>query len=123
MNVPGANLLALALSIITPQTVQYYAFTARTTNAAGLRVADFAEAVDIQGSFQPVPRDLYHELGLDLNKNYAMFYSVTLIRDVTRDRTGDQLGFNSKRWQVLSANDWHAVDGWNGVLCVEVPAP
>jgi hypothetical protein len=121
--IPGANLLRMALTAIAPQTVEYYAYTSRTLNAVGMYVTTFAEPVDVQGSFQPVPRALYQQLGLDFTKNYAMFYATQQLGDVTRDRTGDQLAFNGKRWQIEAANDWHAVDGWNGVLCIEVPAP
>lgn len=121
--IPGSNLLNLALQAITPTTVSYYAYVTRETNAIGFRVTEFAEPVDIIGSLQPVPRMLYQQLGLDFTKNYVMFYSSQPIKDVTRDRTGDQLGYAGKRYQVEAANDWHSIDGWNGVICVEVPAP
>ena len=123
MNIPGANLLNMALSIITPQVVQYFAATGRTTNAAGMRVTSYAPSMDISGSFQPIPRTLNHQLGLDLQADYAMFYSSQLIADVGRDRSGDQIQFAGGRWQAVSANDWTPVDGWNGLLFVKVPVP
>lgn len=121
--IPGMNLLNLALTVIAPATVTYYAYTSRALNAAGVYITTFAAGVDIVGSVQPVPRQLYADMGLDYTRNYVMLYADTPIGDVTRDRTGDQIGFNGKRWQVESANDWQAIDGWSGVLCVEVPAP
>jgi hypothetical protein len=121
--IPGANLLSMALTIIQPATVQYYAFISRALNAAGVYITTFDAPVPIQGSLQPIPRSLYADMGLDFNRNYAMLYADTPVGDVTRNRTGDQIGFDGRRWQVESANDWQAVDGWSGVLCVEVPAP
>lgn len=121
--IPGSDILAMALTVIDATTVRLYEFTGRSTTAAGMRVATFADPVDIVGSLQPVPRAMYQQLGLDFNKNYVTFYSSKSIKDVTRDRTGDQLEYDGKRWQVESSNDWLSVDGWNGVLCVQVPAP
>lgn len=121
--IPGSNLLNMALSVIAPATVQYYAYVSRETNGIGLIVTTYADPVNVVGSLQPVPRALYQQLGLDLRKNYYMFYSSQAIADVTRDRTSDQLGFMDKRFQVDSSNDWYAIDGWNGVLCIEIPTP
>jgi hypothetical protein len=123
MNIPGVNLLALAQSVIGTQTVTYYRFTGRTNNTIGQFVSSFAEPVEIQGSFQPVSRQKYAEYGLDVTRNYAWFYSTTPIADVNRDRAGDQLVFDGKRFEVSGANDWSAIDGWNGVLVVQVSNP
>lgn len=123
MNVPGSNLLKLALQAITPSTVKYYAYVSRTINAIGLYETTFAASVDILGSVQAVPQSMYQQLGLDFTKNYVMFYSTQLIGEVTRDRTGDQFEFGGKRWQVESSNNWHAIDGWNGLLAIHVPEP
>jgi hypothetical protein len=122
MSTPGSNILKQALSAIASTPVQYFAFVSRVGNAIGLLETTFAAPVTIRGSWQPVPRAMYEKLGLDFTKNYVTFYSVQFIGDVSRDRTGDNFEFNGKRWQVESSNDWQAIDGWNGVLCVEVPA-
>lgn len=123
MNIPGANLLALAHTVIGFQTVKHYVETSRTNNAIGQFVTAFADPVDIQGSFQPVPRQKYAEMGLDATKIYATFYSSTPIADVDRNRSGDQLEFDGKRWEIAGTNDWTAIDGWNGVLVVRVRNP
>ncbi|MGJ0509057.1 MAG: phage collar protein [Methylocystis sp.] len=119
---PGSNLLAQALTVIAPQLAQYWAATGREVNTVGIYVTSFAEPVDVYGSIQPVPRALYEKYGLDFNKNYVTFYTTRAIDDVFRGRSGDQLTFGGKRWQVESSNDWQFVDGWNGLLCIEVTA-
>lgn len=123
MNIPGVNLLALAQTVIGTQAVQYFRFLSRTNNAIGQFVSSFAAPVTINGSFQPVPRQKYAEMGLDMARDYAYFYSTTPIEDVGRDRAGDQLVFNGFRWEVSGRNDWTAIDGWNGVLVVRVTNP
>lgn len=118
MRVPGSNLLNMALRVIARQTVSYFVFTGRVLNSYGQDIPTYADPIQITGSFQAVPRQLYEKYGLDLQKTYYTFYSSTNIIDVGRDTAGDQLSFNNQRFQVESGNDWFATDGWKGVLCV-----
>lgn len=120
MSVPGSNLLNLALTVIAPQTVIYYKALQRTLNNVGQDVTLYAPAVNLEGSFQTVPKNLYETYGLDFQKTYATFYTSTNIIDIQRDVSADQIIFNGKRYQCESNNDWFAVDGWMGVLCVMV---
>jgi hypothetical protein len=115
------NLLNMALTVIAPQAVEYYANTGRTTNAIGIDVAAYAAPVPMRGSLQPVPRTLYQANGLDYEKNYYTFYTPNNVLDVRRDVSGDQITYNGMRLQVLASNDWFPQDGWVGVLCVQVP--
>jgi hypothetical protein len=118
--VPGSNLLRLALTVIAPQIVNYYEFIDRVTNDVGIDESKYAEPVTIFGSVQPIPRSMYELLGLDLQKVYINFYSTHPVIDLARDISGDRIGFNGKLYQCLSNNDWSAVDGWQGTICVEV---
>lgn len=122
MIVPGSNLLNIALGVIAGQDVTLYRFTGRTTNAIGYDIASYAAGVPLTGSMQPVARNLYQTLGLDFRKNYATLYASADVQDVTRDGSGDQFGWNGRRWQAESNTDWLAVDGWKGVLLVDVGA-
>jgi hypothetical protein len=120
MTVPGSNLLNQAFTVIAQQTVNYYSNTGRTTNAIGFDISSYAAAALLKGSFQPVPRKLYQVYGLDLQKSYFTFYCSANVLDIARGVSGDQINFNGVRYQVESANDWFALDGWVGVLCVQV---
>lgn len=123
-NVPGSNILAQALTVIAKQTVSYYAFVSRAPNANYLDVTTYADPVPLQGSWQPVKRELYERLGLDLQKNYSRFYVSANVIDVTRDVSGDQIHFQGRVWQCESVNPWYGVDGWVGVLVIDVgPIP
>lgn len=120
--IPGSDLLDDALSVIDAQTITYYRMTGRTLNDIGQDVTGYADPILIAGSLQPVPRTLYEQLGLDLQKSYYNFYTSNNVNDVGRNSSGDQFVFNAQRYQVESNNDWFFVDGWKGVLCVLIGA-
>ena len=117
MTVPGSNLLLQALTVINPQYITYYEVTGRTVNSIGQYTTTYAAGVQIRGSFQAVPKNLYQAYGLDLQKSYYTFYSLNNLIDLIRDTSNDQIAYDGKRYQCESANDWFAQDGWKGVLC------
>lgn len=118
--IPGSNILNKALGIISSQTIAYHKFLGRTEQANGVDVSTYAPAATLRGSFQPVPRNLYQTLGLDLNKSYFNFYVSAQILDVQRGVSGDQISFSGKKYQAESTTPWNAIDGWNAVLCVQI---
>lgn len=115
---PGSNLLKRAAKIINQQKITYYKANSRSLNNIGQYVTVYADAVTIIGSFQPVPRRLYEQYGLDFQKSYFTFYTANNLIDIQRDVSADQIEYNSQRYQCLSSNDWFAIDGWLGILCV-----
>lgn len=121
MLVPGSNILNMALSVIGKQSFQYLAFKERVTQPNGNDVATYNSPMILQGSIQPVQRTLYVQLGLDLQRNYINVYVSRDILDITRDVSGDQIIWNCKKWQCLSKTAWSAIDGWDQVLCVQIP--
>lgn len=116
--IPGSNLLNMAFRVIAKETVLYYRDGGRTLNSIGQDITLYQPALELSGSFQPVPRKVYYLYGLDLQKSYYTFYASRDILDVNRDVSGDQISFNGQRFQCESANDWYAIDGWVGMLCV-----
>lgn len=119
---PGSNLLGLALRAIRPQTIPLRRFTSRDENAAGDTVAVFAAAVDMQGSMQPVDKQLYQRLGLNFAKNYSTLWVFGDVQPVARDRDGDIVLFGGKTWQCESDRDWSGVGEYRKIMCVEVQA-
>lgn len=119
--IPGSNLLAAALTLIASQPVRYYAFSARTTNAAGQFVPGFAPGVTItKGSVQAVPLDRYEQLGLDRKKVYAAWYAPVHATGVSPARSGDEFEFGGGRYQIVGETDWFVQDGWVGVIGVKI---
>lgn len=119
---PSSNILDMALTLIYPQSVTYTPFLSRALNNLGLWVASYGEPKTIRGSFQPIPRTLYQNLGLDFKKNYANFYTSKNILDVGRDVTCDKIEFQGSTYACESITPWFGIDGWVAVLCVEVSA-
>ncbi len=121
--IPGSNILSKALRTIRPQCVTYHRYIGQAVDDAGIVTLQYAAARPIKGSWQPVPRSLYQSLGLDFNKIYVNFYCPKVdILDIQRDVGSDQITFQDERYQVNSATDWSAIDGWVAVLCVQIGA-
>ncbi len=120
MYIPGQDLLKMALTMIARQRLTYYKFAGRSTNSVGQYVTTYLNPVVVDGSWQPVPRQLYMQYGLDLQKSYYTFYTSNNVLDLRRDVSADQLAFNGQRYQVQSNNDWYALDGWKGILVVQL---
>lgn len=120
--IPGANVLNMAMQIIAKQPLKYLAYITRTAAENGDWVPQYAAAVDVMGSIQPIKRSLYEHMGLDFQKNYHNIFVPQCIADIKRASAGDQFIYGCKTFQVLSAESWFQMDGWDQLLCVEIPA-
>ena len=121
--VPGMNVLATALSVITPQFVKYYKNSGRITNEIGMLISEYESPIVIRGSWQLVSRKVKEQMGLDFNADYVIFYCPsTYIEDVERDRSGDKLEYEGSHFKCIEApSDWFSTDGWVGIWAVRVP--
>lgn len=124
MNVPGMNLLGMALTMIGSQPVNYLRCTGPSApNAAGFMTAPYAAPVLVTtGSVQAVPRARYAQLGLDLAKDYVNWYVSRAVLGVDRDEAGDRFEWRNATWQIESVTDWSAQDGWVQALAVRITA-
>lgn len=121
MDVPGSDILDLALSAINSTPFQYYSFKARATNAVAQYVSTYNAPLTLTGSVQAVPRNIYQVNGLDFQKNYLKLYVSKNVIDVSRDTSGDMIVYNGFNYQVLSITPWHSIDGWVEIMAVQVP--
>jgi hypothetical protein len=118
--IPGANVLKMAFRLLTHEDITYYQYQDRTQNNVGQDVTEYAPPVIIRGSFQPVPRRMYAQYGLDFQKEYYTFYTSNNLLDIQRDVSGDQIWFQGVRYQCESSNEWFGIDGWVAILCVAI---
>lgn len=119
--IPGQNTLNQALSVLASQTFLYYRFLSRVISASGKFQGTYQAAVAVSGMIQPVPRNLYEQLGLDFSKNYiTAFVSYDMVGP-ERDGMADFIKWNGSWWQIESPTDWLAIDGWKSYMCVRVP--
>lgn len=123
MNVTGSNILTLAMSVMTRQSIDWAQYTGRTVDDAGLYVNAYDDAVTITGSVQPVPRKRYANLGLDFSKQYKMFWSDDPHLDadtigIARNRSSDRFMFDGHVYEVADQTSWEQQDGWTSVMLV-----
>ncbi len=118
--IPGSNLLNQALTVIAKQAVIYHKALGRALNDIGQDVTVYDDPVKIYGSFQPVPKNLYDALGLNLQKSYYAFYTSNNVIDLQRNLSNDQLTFGNYRYQCESNTEWFLMDGWKSVLCCQL---
>jgi len=116
-SVPSMNLYKIASKLIGKSEYEYFV-ASRTLDVRGMWVTTYDTAVTLNDSIQAVPRALYSQLGLDLDKYYIMIYTDNSLVSTDRDISGDQIEFNGERYQLQSPNDWNPISGWRGVLAV-----
>lgn len=123
MTTPGSNLLVQALRMIRPSTVIYYKATGRATNEILNDVTTYAPPVVVRnGAMQPIAKDRYGFLGLDLDKNYSTWFVPQAVVATERDSSGDQIEYNGRRLQCTSSTDWVFEDGWCSITCIDIGA-
>jgi hypothetical protein len=120
VNVPGVNVLGLALSVLSPQMVKFYAWTGTTTSGSGKETPAYAAPVLRRGALQPVNRSNIQNMGLEMSKSYMTFFGPGAVRTLERDGSPDAFGYAGRRYNALSLVDWQAQDGWTAALCVDV---
>ena len=122
MLIPGNNILNMAFNAIAKSSFQYVAFQSNALNDIGYKVPVYAAPVTVTGSAQPMPRRLYEQYGLDLQKTYWNFFIEQSVMDIERDVSSDQFILQGAIYQCISAVPWYGIDGWLEVLTVLVPS-
>lgn len=120
MSVPGINLLSIALTAIAPQQIVLYRATGRTQNDVGEWMTTYAAGYPVEGSWQPVNKNKYEALGLDLSKIYAMFYTSEVIVSIERGDSPDLAERNGRKYSTVSDTPWNDVDGWQAAMFVDI---
>lgn len=119
--IPGSDILSEAFECIDTHPISHIKAGPRTKNAVGQFISDLsAEPTVYEASVQAVDRKSYVQLGLDMNRRYYTIYVSADARDFAHGTTGDRILFGEKKFDVESIADWFVLDGWVGLLCVEV---
>lgn len=120
MIVPGSNLLNIALGVIGKQSILLSKFQSRVINGAGKWVNTYAAQIPVEGSWQPIDQRQYAQYGLDLQKQYFMFYTTEPIESVKRDTAPDIATRNGRKFETIGDTPWSDVDGWCSAMFVDV---
>jgi hypothetical protein len=120
MSLLRSNLLQKALRLIPGESFQYLKFLGEQANAMGIKVPTYATPITVFGSVQSPENSLYQQLGLDLDKNYKLFYGSTAIKGNETQPQPDKFIYEGKTFETVRNSDWFTYDGWCGVLAVEI---
>lgn len=122
MRVPGGNLYKMASKIIGGSAYTLHTVT-RALDVRGIWVDTLSAGTALTDSIQAVDKRFYSAMGLDLAKLYIMIYTDNaLMVSVDRDISGSQVVFQSATYQLMNETDWVPIDGWRGVLAVQIKA-
>lgn len=115
------NLLKRALKLIPKENYLYYQYLGEETNAFGIKIPTYADPVPINyGSVQSPENSLYQQLGLDLDKNYKIFYGAMEFKGNELQPQPDRFLYDGKIFETVKNTNWFNYDGWCGVLAVEI---
>lgn len=120
MSLLRTNLLQKALKLIPGESYQYLKYVSDEANALGIKVPTYADPVTIIGSVQSPDNSLYEQMGLNLDKNYKIFYGSTDIKGNELQPQPDRFIYDGKTFETVRNTDWFNYDGWCGVLAVEI---
>jgi len=115
------NLLNQALTVIPSQSGTLFKFDSRVINRVGQYITTFATGIPVNGSFQAIPREILEEMGLDTKSVHYMLYTSDDVSGLFRGGRGDQIEYEGFRLQAKKEGGWKPVDGWSGIMLVEVP--
>jgi hypothetical protein len=120
VSTPGSNLFKQAIRLIKPTNITYYKWLGRTLNPVKQWISAYADPIVIKASVQAVSRNVYQQLGLDLQKQYIKIFAPVDFFDLSRDTSGDKFVWNGHLYQLNSQTDWFIQDGWASCLAVDV---
>jgi len=115
------NILAQASRLIPLKPYQYRAFNSNTINDVGIIENTYSHDDTIHANIQPVPRSVYEQFGLDLQRNYYTIFVSENLFDLQREVSGDQVIFDNRTLQLESNTaDWINQYGYNSYLAVQI---
>ncbi len=117
------NLLKKALRLIPGESYQYYKFKSEEVNSFGVSVPTDEDAVTItpaNGIVQSPENSLFQQMGLDLDRNYKIFYGAVSIKGNEAQEHPDKFIYKGLTYETVRNTDWFDYDGWCGVLAVEI---
>lgn len=121
--IPGVNLLSIALTVISPQTVMYFRDARQRVELDnGILITQFEKGRIVGGcSVQAIPQEKVNQMGLDVSFNYVEWLVPQKVIGLERDASGDEIKWGGKRWKVTEKiEDWTEQDGWCSVTCQEI---
>ncbi|HAW0896326.1 TPA: hypothetical protein JLK53_004043 [Escherichia coli] len=120
MFVPGANLLGMALTAISPTAgVQIKRFQGQQENDFGKTVNAYSEPETLYGtSVQPLSFRDIQQFGLTTGRQYITVWIQTGAHSAYRGGAADRIVWDGAEWEVLEPTSWKVQDGWTQLVAV-----
>ena len=102
------------------KTFTFLKYLGTTIDDMGRDIPQFDEPKTLTGSIQAVSNEMYEQLGLDLNKNYKIVFSSTLMKSLAEDIQPDRIIYNNRTFELVENKNWYDTNGWTKALVVEL---
>ncbi|MBO5810418.1 MAG: hypothetical protein J6R32_06280 [Bacteroidales bacterium] len=116
----SANLLKLAMSVIPPRSIQYYAYKNSTVNAYGELICTYELPITLKAVVIEENMNVYQEHGLSPQKMHKTIYVNHRIQDTANQNAADMFYFDNEYWRVISTVDWTIYNGWSSCIVSKV---
>ena len=116
----SANLLKLAMSVIPPRAIQYYAYKSSSVNAQGELICTYESPITLKAVVIEENMNVYQEHGLSPQKMHKTIYVNHRIQDTANQNAADMFYFDNEYWRVISTVDWTIYNGWSSCIVSKV---
>jgi hypothetical protein len=113
------NILNVALRLIPAVNFQYREYLGSELSAVGQDVPQYGEWQAVRGHAQPLKKNLYEKIGLQISDNAYNFFIPAHATGVSQKISPDQILFSGKTWDIVKTADWFSYDGWVAVVAIE----
>lgn len=120
MLVPGANLLGIAMTAISPSAgVEIKRFQGQQENAFGKTINAYSAPEPLYGvSVQPLSFRDIQQMGLTTGRQYITSWIQTGVHSAYRGGAADMILWDGAEWEVLDPTSWLKQDGWSQLVAV-----
>ena len=116
----STNLLKLAMSVIPPRDVVYYAYKSSEINAQGEVICTYESPITLKAVVIEENMNVYQEHGLSPQRMHRTVYVNHKVNDTANQKTADKFYFDNEYWRVISTLDWTVYNGWSSCIVSKI---
>ena len=116
----STNLLKLAMSVIPPRDVVYYAYKSSEINAQGEVICTYEAPITLKAVVIEENMNVYQEHGLSPQKMHRTVYVNHKVNDTSNQKAADKFYFDGEYWRVISTLDWSIYNGWSSCIVSKI---
>lgn len=116
----STNLLKLAMSVIPPRNVQFYAYKSSIINDYGELQCTYESPITLKAVVIEENMNVYQEHGLSPQRLHRTVYVNHKVQDTSNQKAADMFFFDGEYWRVISTTDWTQYNGWSSCIVSKV---